>query len=227
MLITGQRPAEKGENQGDVRSAEGDSEDIEIIKVVNLRPAGEIRDRPRSRNERSPRMTASENLSPYQWPPPSLERILDKVNKQREADSDQARRQLGDRWRPHYESRQKDHGSGFHRTPPTEPRAMTGYREVRHVADQSRRDAGESQIYKRRRYNSPRSDRPNHRTPSPNQRQTRLSRPQRSQGSYRLASFWSSHAGPKRARPSVADYGDPTRPLPKNTKEHSRNSGKR
>ncbi|KAL8788679.1 MAG: hypothetical protein Q9195_007180 [Heterodermia aff. obscurata] len=228
LAIAGQRSSQNEGGHGGVPSEEG--EEIEIIKVVQVRPAGETRDRPRARQERSPKKRASPVLPPYQWPPPSLEGMLEKVSALREADNDDwARRRLqGDRYRPHYDEL---HGSGFLHTPPRGPQAMTRDREAGFAADESRkrdyREQHQSRQCERSR-SPPGLDRSRYRRPSPNRAQRAMSRARKSHGSFKLASFGTtSHTRTGRGRSSDADYGDPNSPVRRSAKWDPRSSGKR
>ena len=150
-----------------------------------------------------------------------------KVVKLREADSDQTHCQQSDRFSSKHENCPKESSSGFRRTPPTAPRAMIECRENGNAAAHSRSDNIESQKIKRRRNSSTGSNRARCGSPPPSQTQTRLSRAQHSYESYRMTSFGTSRTSSWRIRPSFPGYGDPNRPLPKNTERDSRSSGKR
>lgn len=180
-------------------------------------------------SEGSPWRFRVEDYFSDEWRVQFRERTFGKGRSRRETDINQTHRQQGDRWRPHYESHQRLDGTSFHRTPPTEPRAMTELREARHAAGQPQSDERKSQGRKRKRDRS----RSRHRRRSPNRTETGLSPSRRSPDFHRIASQTTSHPGFGRRKPrklSAADYvyQGQRKPVQEGTKkQHPRNSGKR
>ena len=277
LFSSGQRLSVNGKGQADDTSADDESTDVEIIKVVKLRSSDETGARLQAHREtesHQPRRHQGDGQSSRyqlgqresrdyrssfsindQGPSedgsgsavttsadgdsgeagniklrPSGE-TRDRPKAHREADSHRSRRRQGDYWRPHHDDYR--HVSGLRHTPPTGPRAINQQRDVRHSAGEQQRNNDHAQSQgqrKRKRNSSPGSNRARYGSDSPNRSQTDWSRPLRSYGSHRLTSFGASHGGSRRGRrggPSIADYGDPNRPIQRDPKWGARASAKR
>ena len=134
-MITRQQPPEDKEDQGVATLAVADEEDIEITKVIKLRPSSEIRGRPGQLAQKSHHETSGDNSG--RRSPQGL------------------RLPVG--------LRRGENGFGFeYDTTPTGPRAMNRYRDDVHAAGEQQRNQNQNPKQRRarkRRNESPASDR--------------------------------------------------------------------